>query len=437
MRDHDHPTHRHPPIPGQRIFRSMVAVWLCFAVFLLRGQKGIPFYSVIAALQCLQPDTKEMGKVAKKRLVGTLIGAFWGLLTLLLELGLLYDGIPDEWSHFLLLGLFTGIVLYSTVLLKATEAAYFSAVVFLSIAVNHIGDANPYLFAFNRMLDTLIGVLIAEIINRLHLPRLRNTDILFVSGIGDTILGADRKLSPYSKVELNRLIEDGARFTISTSETQATVRELLAGVKLPYPIITMNGAALYRLDTMEYLRTVPMRPEKTARLLSWTDELSLGCFSNSVEQNLLVVRYDTLANEGMEQIFREKRSSPYRNYVQSKTDPNDDVLYLFVVDTKDRIEQARKDFQSRPWAEEYRIEIEATDIPGYAGMKIYDADVSKEAMLEELKQLMGMEKTVTMGSIQGHYDVYIPNADRDFVVKELKRRFEPVSIRGWRNMFRL
>ena len=139
----------------------------------------------------------------------------------------------------------------------------------------------------------------------------------------------------------------------------------------------------------------------------------------------------------MEQIFREKRSSPYRNYVQSKTDPNDDVLYLFVVDTKDRIEQARKDFQSRPWAEEYRIEIEATDIPGYAGMKIYDADVSKEAMLEELKQLMGMEKTVTMGSIQGHYDVYIPNADRDFVVKELKRRFEPVSIRGWRNMFRL
>lgn len=437
MIDPSHLTLRHLPIPGQRIFRSMVAVWLCFAVYFLRGQSGIPFYSVIAALQCLQPYTKEMGKVARKRLVGTLIGAFWGLLTLLLELGLLYDGIPDEWSHFLLLGLFTGIVLYSTVLLKATEASYFSAVVFLSIAVNHIGDANPYLFAFNRMLDTLIGVLIAEIVNRLHLPRLRNTDTLFVSGIGDTILGSDRKLSPYSKVELNRLIDDGARFTVSTSETQATVRELLAGVKLPYPIITMNGAALYKLDTMEYLRTVPMQPEKTARLLAWAEEIGLGYFSNSVEQNLLVVRYKALANEGMAQIFSKKRSSPYRNYVQSKTDPNDDVLYLFVVDTEDKIEQILFDLHCRPWAEEYRIVAEKTEFPGYAGIKIYDAAVSKDAMLEELKQIMGIEKTVTMGSIEGRYDVYIPNADRDLVVKELKKRFEPVSIRGWRNIFRL
>ena len=415
----------------------MVAVWLCFAVYFLRGQKGIPFYSVIAALQCLQPYTKEMGKVARKRLVGTLIGAFWGLLTLLLELGLLYDGIPDEWSHFLLLGLFTGIVLYSTVLLKATEASYFSAVVFLSIAVNHIGDANPYLFAFNRLLDTMIGVLIAEIVNRLHLPRLRNTDTLFVSGIGDTILGTDRKLSPYSKVELNRLIEDGAIFTVSTSETQATVRELLAGVKLPYPIITMNGAALYKLDTMEYLRTVPMCPEKTARLLAWAEEMGLGYFSNSVEQNLLVVRYEALANNGMSQIFSRKRCSPYRNYVQSKTDPNDDVLYLFIVDTEEKIKDVLSDLQRKTWAGEFRIVTEKTEFPGYAGIKIYDAAVSKEAMLEELKQIMGIEKTVTMGSIEGHYDVYIPNADRDLVVKELKKRFEPVSIRGWRNIFRL
>ena len=437
MIDPSHLTLRHLPIPGQRIFRSMVAVWLCFAVYFLRGQSGIPFYSVIAALQCLQPYTKEMGKVARKRLVGTLIGAFWGLLTLLLELGLLYDGIPDEWSHFLLLGLFTGIVLYSTVLLKATEASYFSAVVFLSIAVNHIGEANPYLFAFNRMLDTLIGVLIAEIVNRLHLPRLRNTDTLFVSGIGDTILGSDRKLSPYSKVELNRLIEDGARFTVSTSETQATVRELLAGVKLPYPIITMNGAALYKLDTMEYLRTVPMQPEKTARLLAWAEEMGLGYFSNSVEQNLLVVRYKALANNGMSQIFSRKRCSPYRNYVQSKTDPNDDVLYLFIVDTEEKIKDVLSDLQRKTWAGEFRIVTEKTEFPGYAGIKIYDAAVSKEAMLEELKQIMGIEKTVTMGSIEGHYDVYIPNADRDLVVKELKKRFEPVSIRGWRNIFRL
>ena len=41
--------------PGQRIVRSIVAVWLCMIVYVIRGMNGEPFYSIIAALQCVQP----------------------------------------------------------------------------------------------------------------------------------------------------------------------------------------------------------------------------------------------------------------------------------------------------------------------------------------------------------------------------------------------
>ena len=425
------------PLPGQRIWRSMVAVWLCYALYFLRGRRGMPFYSVIAALQCLQPYNKEMGKVAQKRVLGTVVGALWGLVVLLLELELLYERVPDVLPHYILLGLFVGVVLYSTVLLGIRESAYFSAVVFLSVAMNHIGDANPYLFAFNRLLDTVLGVLIAELVNRLHLPRLRVTDTLFVSGVGDTILGSDRKLSPYSKVELNRLIEDGAKFTVSTGETQATVRELLEGVNLRLPIITMNGAALYDLNTMEYLRTVPMSPEKTRRLMDWADQNGAAYFSNSVEQNLLVVRYRELKNDGMKRMFERKHRSPYRNFIRSETDPNDQVLYLMFLDTRERVEQLSKSLQSEPWAGEYRVMVETSEFTPYVRMKVYDAAVSKEGMLRVLEEQLGTAKTVTMGSVEGKYDVLIDNADRDQVVRELKRRFEPVDLRGWKNILRL
>ena len=428
---------RRLPLPGQRILRSMVATWLCFALYLLRGRHGIPFYSVIAALQCLQPYNRTMGKVAQKRVIGTLVGAFWGLVVLLVELELLYEGVPDELPHYLLLGLFVGIVLYSTVLLKVSEAAYFSAVVFLSVAVNHIGDANPYLFAFNRLLDTVLGVLIAELVNRTHLPRLRRPDTLFVSGVGDTILGADRKLSPYSKVELNRLIEDGAKFTLSTCETQATVRELLDGVDLRYPIITMSGAALYSVPTMEYLATVPMSAAQSRRLMDWLDRESLPYFSNSVEQNVLIVRYRELANPGMEQMVARKRRSPYRNFIRSETDPEGQILYFMVLETPERVEAACAALSAQPWAGEYSVVCDASEYAGYTRMKIYDAHVSKEAMLRVLEERMGTKQTVTMGSDPKRYDVYIRAADRDQVVKELKRRFEPVDLRGWRNIIRL
>ena len=327
-------------------------------------------------------------------------------------------------------------MIYSTVLLRVNEAAYFSAVVFLSVAVNHIGDANPYLFAFNRLLDTVLGVLIAELVNRVHLPRLRRTETLFVSGVGDTILGADRRLSPYSKVELNRLIEDGAQFTLSTCETQATVRELLEGVHLRCPIITMNGAALYSVPTMEYLHLFPMSDEKSRRLTDWMQTQGLAWFSNSVEDNLLVVRFRELANPGMEQLYAKKRSSPYRNFVRGEGKEQGQILYFLIVDTHARIAAVQKAFARERWAGEYCVVADKSDYEGYSRMKIYDASVSKENMLRVLEKRMGTRETVTMGSDPEKYDVYIREADRDQMVKELKRRFEPVSLRGWRNCFR-
>ena len=108
------PRHKHLSAPGQRIIRSVIAVWLCFFVYFLRGRNGIPFFSAIAVLQCIQPYTKDIRKIARQKIVGTLFGSLWGLLLLLLENLLVADGIPDEWPHYLLIGLFTGVVLYDT-----------------------------------------------------------------------------------------------------------------------------------------------------------------------------------------------------------------------------------------------------------------------------------------------------------------------------------
>ena len=63
------------PRPGQRIVRSVLASLLCMAVYYLRGMRGIPFFAVVAALQCIQPSMKNMREMGRKRIVGTLIGA--------------------------------------------------------------------------------------------------------------------------------------------------------------------------------------------------------------------------------------------------------------------------------------------------------------------------------------------------------------------------
>ena len=425
------------PIPGQRIVRSVVAVWLCFVVYVLRGRFGIPFYSAIAALQCLQPYDKEMRKVARKRLTGTMIGAFWGLLVLLIDLELIGWGVPDEYLHYLLLGLMVGVVLYSTVLLHATESAYFSTVVFLTVAYNHIGDANPYLFAMNRVVDTILGVALAEIVNRVRLPRRRNTDTLYVSSLLDTILDGERKLSNYSRVELNRLLEEGAKITVSTTQTQATVRELLPGVDLRYPVITMDGAALYDMHSLEYLRTRLMTERQAGQIMDWARGEGLHFFANSIEENNLVIRYAELANQAMQTLFDRKRHSAYRNFIHSPTDSCERILYLLILDTHERIGSAYESLMRQPWIGEYRVVMDVSEYEGFSFLKIYDAGASREAMLRELEAIMGTKETVTFGSVPGMYDVVIEDADRDRLVKELIRRFSPVDFRCWKTMFRI
>ena len=423
-------------LPGQRILRSAIAVALCLLVDVLRNHQGIPLYSAIAALQCMQPYTRDMRGVARKRVLGTIIGAVWGLLLLLTEILISRESLPDTRFHYVLVPLTLILVLYSTVLLKVQETAYFSGVVFLVITINHFTDANPYLFAFNRLLDTVIGVLVASVVNRFHLPRRQNTDTLYVSELWRNSTESDNVLSPFSCVELNRLLDDGARFTFSTVETQATVRELLPGVRLRYPVITMDGAALYDMNSLEYIRTVSMSGKKASRLMRWLRENRLSFFSNSIEQNLLVIRYSELSNDGMKQLLEKKRTSPYRNFVKSATDLCDHVVYLLVLDTEERIEAAYGKLLQQPWIGEYRIVKDRSDYTGYFFLKIYDAGCSREAMLKELETLMGTKKTVTFGCIPGKYDVVIESADRNLLVRELKHRFEPVDFHCWKSVFR-
>ena len=78
---------------------------------------------------------------------------------------------------------------------------------------------NPYLFAINRMIDTLIGIAVAYGINCIHLPVHLQKETLYVSTLDHTLLQENEQLSPYTKVKLRQLLEQGAAITLATSRT--------------------------------------------------------------------------------------------------------------------------------------------------------------------------------------------------------------------------
>ncbi|SFD38414.1 FUSC family protein, partial [Ruminococcus albus] len=238
---------------GARIIKSSAAVALCMMVYYIRTHlpvgNGIPFYSALAALWCLQPSSDTAKHNAGQRSIGTFIGALYGLIFILL---LRIIGITEAMRVYLLASLMIIPVIYLTVVLDKKNASFFSCVVFLSIALTHSFDDDPYLFVFNRVLDTLIGIGIGLMVNNFHLPVKHDSETLYISGIDSVLIPEDHSAA-YNKVELNRMIESGVKFNLSTIRTPAEVMSLMKGVDLKYPIIVMDGAAMYDVNSKEYL----------------------------------------------------------------------------------------------------------------------------------------------------------------------------------------
>lgn len=178
-------------------------------------------------------------------------------------------------------------ILYTTVLLNKRNASYFSCVVFLTIAINHSFDQNPYLFAFNRVLDTLIGIGVALVLNSLHRPVKNKDNTLYVSGIN-----------------------------------------------LQLPVIAMDGAVLYDIRENRYLDVFALELEAAAQVEAIIEEEGVHAFVNVLRDNTLLIYYGELQNDAERDMFARLHRSPYRNYTGKRyrnSQERENVLYIMAL----------------------------------------------------------------------------------------------------------
>jgi hydroxymethylpyrimidine pyrophosphatase-like HAD family hydrolase len=415
-----------PPI-GMRIIKSAVAIAVCYLVSFLRGNSGIVFYSQLAALWCMQPYVAVTKKNAFQRTIGTVIGAIYGLIFLLMQRQI---HLPDETTQYVnagIISLMIAVIIYTTILIKKKQASYFSCVVFLSIVVNHVTDSNPYLFVWNRFLDTMIGIVIGVGVNNFHLPTERKKDILFISGLDDTLLHEKDDLSDYSRVELNRMLDDGANFTVSTMRTPASIMETMREIRLKLPVIAMDGAVLYDTKENKYLKTYVISNAMSKKLIQTIWSSGLSCYINVVVDDMLEIFYKETEDEFQRKFVEKMRRSPYRNYIKSEELHAENVVYFMLLYPSDVIADFYNTLVEQEFTEKLKVLTYASkDYPGYSYIKIFNKNATKDHMANYLKEMLGIQETVTFGSIPGRYDVVVAPGDTNKVVQELKKRYEPI-----------
>ncbi len=411
-----------PPI-GARIIKSSIAVGICMVVYFLRTllpiENGIPFYGALAALWCMQPYDDTTKNNAVQRSVGTLIGAAYGLVFLLI-FRLINISVPM--IVYISASAVIIPVIYTTVVFNKRNASFFSCVVFLSIALTHSFDNDPYLFVLNRVIDTFIGIIIGVTVNDFRLPIKHDTDTLYVSGIDDVLVSSSSS-SDYSKVELNRLIRSGVKFTISTTHTPAVLMNIMKGVELQLPVIVMDGAALYDTKGKQYLEMIYLPPDVSCEAERIIGECGLHCFVNVMLDTTLLIYYGDFRNQAEKELFESYRHSAYRNYISSayrRKDSKERVLYITVLADSSSTAMLEKKLLER-LGERVRISISKSEFEGFLYLKVFSPLASKQNMMTKLKEYAKVDEAVTFGSIEGQYDIYINNGGGNGTVKKLKK----------------
>ena len=238
----------------------------------------------------------------------------------------------------------------------------------------------------------------------------------------------------------------------------------------------MDGAVLYDLHTMKYVRTVKIEPALVSHITDFLHAEGIPFFVNTVQDNLLVIYFkdykDLILEEvrdthhhthhpptpevevedepvpdlalsksayiSMAKLYHKKRTSPYRNYVRTNATINKDVLYILIIDREENIDRLHEKLKEQPWIDRCRINFDYFDCEeGEKILRIYAAEANRPAMLGYLQRYVGAPKVITFGTETDECDVHIKDAGRDQTVKELKKRFEPVSLKGWKNILHM
>lgn len=161
--------------PGMRVLKTGIAIALCLLLEYFRVSAA-PYQSSVAAIVCMQPTLKSARNAALDRTLGTLIaGLFAYLFILLFRDSLALDS--QSLLYYLCISLCTLPLMMLILRIKKPGALAISLMVFLIIVLKG-GDGNPILFTLNRVLDTLIGIVVALFVNWLPLlNRFSHSDV--------------------------------------------------------------------------------------------------------------------------------------------------------------------------------------------------------------------------------------------------------------------
>ena len=420
------------PHIGQRIIKTAIAVFVCFVINILRGY-GVSNMSVDAAITaviCMQNTMTDVKRSSFNRILGTLIGAVWGLIFLELLWFIVFE--VDFIICYAVVAIGVILSIYTTVVLKKSDASSLAAIVFLCVVGAFFSVSNPVMHAFGRLLDVFIGTATALIVNLIHFPTKKNQDCVFFVRTKD--LGPDSYVKASSAVlyQLRTLFSKGAKLCLISEHAPAFIAHQISTVNPTVPMIVMDGAAIYDSAESEYLYEAYLKVENSRMAREALDKIGCNYFTYTIHHNkTCIFHHGDQYSELEKKVYDRLKKTPYRSYFNEEIFKENEIVYFKMIDTEDEILKLENLLTGMLPPERFRIVRHKDDTgPKASALYIYDAYATVENAKKKLLSI------IPQGALFTPVDVSLPGGfrypnDALHVLSLVDRRFEqPFFVRN-------
>ncbi len=257
---------------------------------------------------------------------------------------------------------------------------------------------------------------------------------LYITDLDGTLLNDKAELTEASKKYLNKAIEKGAKFTVATARTFATVMDMFKGVNLTIPVVLMNGVMLYDPVEMKTVYSCGIDYVSAVEVLEKFNKHGLSPLIYYDRGNCLEIKYNSSSNE-YQMVYVNKRNhaqgkmftySPSLNICK-----NDKVIYFVALDLYDNIIDLYNDIKT---IKNINVAFYRDNYTDCYFLEIFAYGVSKASGLSEIKKIIGADKIIAFGDNLNDIDMF-RYADESYAVSdacdELKK--EATDIIGSNN----
>ena len=418
------------PHVGRRIVKTAIAVFLCLMIYKLRGYEAgsMPTEAAITAIICMQPYVKDVRKYALNRLTGSLIGAVWALLFLVVLMN--FPGL-SEYKEILYAFMSLGVLvaIYTAVVLRVQDTASLAAIIYICIIAGFPEIEDPLRSAAIRIFDIHVGAIVAIIVNVTHLPRHKNKNLVFFVRTKDLVPDRFAHIPPAALVRLNYLINDGAKISLISEHAPAFFLLQMRDARLTVPMIVMDGAGVYDVNENEFLYAETIPAEVSEQIKKRLAALGCSYFIYTIHHNKTCIFHQGKITEQEKVIYDNMKRSPYRTYLEGEVYEPEEIVYYKIIATDGMIAGMEAALRSVLSDGKVRTVIRPqAGAPGISGLYLYSAKASVEHAEKIVMWLLREENSALLPMEIFSTGTYRGETDAMRLLHRIADAYEPIAL---------